>query len=63
MDVIGRPGVRELLNLVDLFIGHPLAARWWRTVFDSYVTAHPDEVARHIRERNATRGQRTEIPS
>ncbi len=56
-----RPGVRELLDLVDLIIAHPDDSTWWRTVAGAYIDANPDEVARHIRERNATRGNRRKI--
>ncbi|MBK7537521.1 MAG: hypothetical protein IPI49_19550 [Myxococcales bacterium] len=60
-DVVNRPGVRALLDLVDLIISHPNDTNWWRTVTETYVNAHPDEVARHIRERNATRGNRSKV--
>ncbi len=60
-DVMSRPGVRALLDLVDLIIAHPNDTTWWRTVAETYINAHPDEVARHIRERNATRGNRSKV--
>ena len=56
-----RPEVRQLLELVDLIISHPDDSNWWRTVYNDYIGAHPDEVARHIRERNAVRGARTTV--
>ena len=58
-----RPAARDLLNLVDLIISHPEDSMWWRPIFDTYIGAHPDEVARHIRQRNRVRGDRTRVPS
>jgi hypothetical protein len=58
-----RPALRKLLDLVDLIISHPDDSMWWRPVFDRYVDAHPEEVARHIRQRNRVRGERTRIPT
>jgi hypothetical protein len=60
-DLMSKPGVRDLMDLVDLIIAHPEDSTWWRTVAETYISANPDEVARHIRERNATRGQRQRI--
>lgn len=56
-----RPEVVELMNLVDLIIAHPEDSSWWKSVFDNYINGHADEVARHIRERNAVRGSRAHI--
>ena len=58
-----RPAARDLLNLVDLIISHPEDSMWWRPVFDAYIGEHHDEVARHIRQRNRVRGDRTRVPS
>ncbi len=59
---LGKPGVRDLMDSVDLILSHPDDSTWWKTVTDNYVNANPDEVARHIRERNSTRGNRRRIP-
>jgi hypothetical protein len=56
-----RPAAQNLMNLVDLIISHPDDSKWWRPVFDQYIAKHPDEVAQHIRERNAVRGARTTV--
>lgn len=61
-DQMSKPGVRDLMNLVDLILAHPDDSNWWKTVASTYIDANPDEVARHIRERNATRGNRRRIP-
>ena len=58
-----RPEVRKLLDMVDLIIAHPDDSSWWRPVMDKYVGAHPDEVAHHIKARNAARGARQRIGS
>jgi len=55
-----NPAVKGMLNLADEFISHPDDVEWWKPVFSTYVGSHPDEVARHIRERNSTRALRTE---
>jgi hypothetical protein len=56
-----RPEAKKLLDLADLIISHPDDSQWWRSVFDRYIADNSDDVARHIRERNATRGARTTI--
>ena len=56
-----RPELRTLLDMVDLIFSHPDDTKWWRPIFDSYVNAHPAEVAEHIVHRNATRGSRQRI--
>jgi hypothetical protein len=58
---MAKPGVRELMNMVDLILAHPNDSTWWKSVYDQYIGAHPDEVARHIRERNSVRGNRGRI--
>ena len=60
-DLMARPEVRALLDLVNLIISHPEDSTWWRAVVDRYVDQHPDEVARHIMARNAVRGARTTV--
>ncbi|HTJ46723.1 MAG TPA: DUF4157 domain-containing protein [Kofleriaceae bacterium] len=58
--MMAKPGVRGLMNTVDLILAHPDDSTWWKTIFDDYINGkgHADEVARHIRERNSTRGNR-----
>lgn len=53
-----HPEVTDLLNLVDLYVSHPNDSSWWRTVMDTYVRAHSDEVYHHIQRRNGTRSYR-----
>jgi hypothetical protein len=60
-DQMKKPGVRDLMDLVDLIIAHPDDSRWWNTVASTYIDANHEEVARHIRERNSTRGNRRRI--
>jgi len=62
---MAKPGVPALLNLVDLILSHPDDSAWWRTVAETYINqgTHADEVARHIRERNAVRGNREQVTS
>jgi hypothetical protein len=60
-DQMRKPGVRDLMDLVDLIIAHPDDSVWWKTVASSYIRENSDEVALHIRERNATRGSRRRI--
>jgi hypothetical protein len=54
-----NPAVLSMLNLADEFISHPDDSTWWRPVFSGYVGSHGDEIARHIRERNSMRAERT----
>lgn len=56
-----KPGVRDLMNLVDLIIAHPEDSAWSRSVIEKYVSANSEEVARHIRARNAVRGNRRRV--
>jgi hypothetical protein len=49
------------MNMVDLIFARPNDSTWWKSVYDQYIGAHPDEVARHIRERNSVRGNRGRI--
>jgi hypothetical protein len=60
-DLLAKPGVRGLMNTVDLVLAHPDDSTWWKTVFDNYISAKPDEVANHIRERNSVRGNRRKV--
>lgn len=55
---ISNPDVKNLLNLVDYFMSHPSASQWWVSIFDSYVSAHSEEVYGAILARNKTRGRR-----
>jgi hypothetical protein len=57
-----KPGVRDLMDLVDLIISHPDDSSWWKAVTTAYVDKNHEEVARHIRERNATRGNHVRSP-
>jgi len=50
------------MDSADPIMAHPDDSQWWKTVTTTYVNANPDEVARHIRERNSTRGSRRRIP-
>ena len=60
-DLMGKPGVRDLMDLVDLILAHPDDSSWWKTVAGTYIDTNFEEVARHIRERNSTRGNRRRI--
>jgi hypothetical protein len=60
-DLMSKPGVRDLMDLVDLILAHPDDSSWWKTVAGTYINTNFEEVARHIRERNSTRGNRRRI--
>jgi hypothetical protein len=53
-----RPEVRGLMNVVDLIIAHPDDSSWWKTVFDGYINANPEGMAHHIEARNSVRRNR-----
>lgn len=50
--------VMTLLDLVDYFVSHPSASKWWETIFNQYIAEHGEEVHKSILARNHTRGRR-----
>jgi len=47
--------IEALLDAVDLYISHPLDAKWWRPILEKYVGNHPYQIGRDIRTRNKMR--------
>ena len=49
---------KDVLNAVDLFINHPTASGWWKSIIESYAKDHTQELIDDIGNRNKTRDER-----
>ncbi|GET36580.1 eCIS core domain-containing protein [Microseira wollei] len=57
-ETMKRPGVGQLMNIVDLFISHPDDTQWWKPIFDAYIATDAESVYESILRRNKTRSSR-----